>query len=333
MHFLDRGVRYHLGDERLATTRDKAQVTVYPVVGTLWERDFTASRDDRVEVVLERLWGVDAAGGRVINVMLDGQLIGEINEGEEGPWRSALKAEVTAGGRHTLGIHTFGTPDPDDFVFEGVQVRSFNGAVIRPEGKVRISSPAPAPLPSPTPRPPATAKPAPVSRPGVLMEREAACGIYGDWTLWRPDTRKGTLVMSVGQGRQVSSDTLYRLPRGYKAQAWFRVRELTGDDSAHRMTVRVGEGPGQAWFFELEASGARKGGAALKASHLWGKSRDPLQIHRGWNQLTVHYCVEGLAWIKINDKVFPKAARADTKTKDLVVEVLGIELELSNKGG
>jgi hypothetical protein len=258
--------------------------------------------------------------------MIDGKVVGKITRGEKGPWKSQLPVKVKKGVKHTLALHTYGSPEPDDFLFRGVQVRSFQGATVTPLGEPRISSEK---IPS-------------ADSAGIVEQREdenlvlrysreAPCGVYGSYSGWRPDSQSGKLLLSVGSGRVLESECLVRLPRGYWKDTYFRVRDLLqARRSVHRMDFRVGSKEGHGWSFSLQAPGQS---TSIQASHLWGKDTDPLVLLPGWNRLRVHYCLENLIWIQVGDKVIAKAVQGGAKTVDFTVRVQGIELELSDRPG
>jgi hypothetical protein len=45
--------------------------------------------------------------------MIDGKVVGKITRGEKGPWKSQLPVKVNKGVKHTLALHTYGSPEPE----------------------------------------------------------------------------------------------------------------------------------------------------------------------------------------------------------------------------
>ena len=358
VHYVDKGTRYHLGDDRLATTRDKGVVATHPNIGTVWEQDFTASRDYKVEVLIEKLWGVDAADGRQVHILIDGEQVGELTAGEEGPYRALLKHPVRKGKLHTLRIHTFGKPDPDDFVFEGVQVRTYTHARIRPEGDARVFTPLSEQgrnkekkiLRETNARQKSKASISPTPETGaVLLKGKPGkhiignCGVYNTKDPhhrgWRPNNPgKGDVLLSVGQDRVVTSDVLANLPRGYIFTFYFKIRDLPhGVAGQHLMEFMVNDGRRGGWNFEIlakDAVRAKNGAHSLRALHqLDAVNEEGLLLLPGWNKVELVYCTDEGVYLEVNDRVLGKRLNLGKKVARLKARVLGIELELAEKPG
>jgi hypothetical protein len=137
VHFLNRGTKYHIGDNSYGGSVDKEFIDAYPVVGLAWAQPFTVSHDDVIEIVIEDLWGVDYGKNNVVYV--NDVKIGEIGgEHNRKTWSSPEAYRVRGGETYLIKIASLGPGDPDDFVFQGVIVKTSGSAEVTSEGCPKI---------------------------------------------------------------------------------------------------------------------------------------------------------------------------------------------------
>src|SRR5260370_22635877 len=59
VYYVEKGVKYHIGDNKYSRSEDKEFLDTYPVVGKEWIQAFKVTEDDNVVVRLGNVWGVD----------------------------------------------------------------------------------------------------------------------------------------------------------------------------------------------------------------------------------------------------------------------------------
>jgi len=137
VHYLNRGTRYHIGNDNYSNSVDREFIDAYPVVGQAWAQPFAVSHDDVIEIVIENLWGVDYDNNNrvFINDVDIGVIGGEHNRGS---WSSPEAHRVRKGQTYLIKIASFGPGDPDDFVFQGVIVKTRSKAKVSSKGRAKI---------------------------------------------------------------------------------------------------------------------------------------------------------------------------------------------------
>jgi hypothetical protein len=136
-HFLNKGTKYHVGNDNYSASVDKEFIEAYPVIGQAWAQAFSVSQDDSVVIEIKQLWGVDH--GTNNHVYIDTTDIGMITGNDNRKsWISESSWDLKAGRQYILKIASLGPGDPDDFVFEGVVVRSVKGTKVVQEGPPKI---------------------------------------------------------------------------------------------------------------------------------------------------------------------------------------------------
>lgn len=192
IHYLNKGVKYHLGNNRYSGSVDKEFLNAYSTIGLAWAQPFSVSRDDEVQVTLDNLWGVDyGSQPSNIRVFIGDVDIGQVNVNRQS-WTSPMKCRLRGGQTYLLKIATFGPGDEDDFVFEGVTIATASGASVTPQGKAKVlqftnddyyksnydtgQSAKPAPSPQPVPQP--VYAPTPVQY-VVMQESKPSPGCWG----------------------------------------------------------------------------------------------------------------------------------------------------------
>ena len=136
-HYLNRKTRYHIGNNYYSGSVDKEFINAYPVIGQAWAQPFSVSHDDKVEIIIENLWGVDYGNNN--RVYIGSNEIGEIRgEHNRKGWSSPSVWNLKAGKTYLLKIASLGPGDPDDFVFEGVIIRTKSDSKLIKKGKPKI---------------------------------------------------------------------------------------------------------------------------------------------------------------------------------------------------
>jgi len=158
VYFINRGIKYHLGDNHYEHSEDALFVGTYPLVGKQWLQAFTVDRADHVKVRIEGIWGVDDCDYCRDIVAIDGKPMGRLMaENNHRPFDTPapLAYPVEPGHTYLLTITSFGTDQVDDFVVEGVSVETEQAVVtlLRPGPVLRApEDPVPALAPPPPPR-------------------------------------------------------------------------------------------------------------------------------------------------------------------------------------
>ena len=136
VHYLNKGTKYHIGNNEYPGSVDKEFIDCYPIVGEAWAIPFTVSKDDQVEVIIQNLWGVDYGDNN--RVYINDTDIGEITgEHNRKGWASPSSWSLNNKQTYLLKIASL-PPGYDDFVFEGVMVRTSGNSRIKTQGPPKI---------------------------------------------------------------------------------------------------------------------------------------------------------------------------------------------------
>lgn len=161
VYYINKGVQYHIGDNRYDMSEDASFVGTYPVVGQEWIQAFKVDRPDTVRVDIELVRGVDNCPYCKVLVSIDDWDMGRLSqENNREPFTTLepLAKKVEPGRVHLLKIASYGSERVDDFVIADVVVRSqlANVTLLNP-GPVLKAPEAPMPEffdPAPAPRGP-----------------------------------------------------------------------------------------------------------------------------------------------------------------------------------
>jgi hypothetical protein len=201
IHYLNRGVKYHLGNNEYSQSVDREFLDAYPTIGLAWAQPFAVSGDDEVKVSIANLWGVDY--GKLpsdIRVFIGEICLGQVTVNRTS-WTSPVRCKLLGEETYMLKIATYGPGDPDDFLFEGITVETASGASVTPKGNPKVlqfteddyytsnydtgmpASPSPTPVVlAPTPVTVPTPQPAPSqvqSQPQQAVSKKETFGVAG----------------------------------------------------------------------------------------------------------------------------------------------------------
>lgn len=133
VHFINQGVKYHIGDGQASASVDSDFLDTYPVVGEEWIQAFSVSEPDVVKVSVAEVWGVDDCAYCKVMIDIDGREMGRLFEEDNhksfntpGP----LALRVVPGRTYQLRISTRATQGKvDDMAFQGVSIETDKAAV------------------------------------------------------------------------------------------------------------------------------------------------------------------------------------------------------------
>jgi hypothetical protein len=133
VYFVNKGVKYHIGDGHADRSLDSDFLDTYPVVGEEWIQAFTVSEPDAVRVNVDEVWGVDDCPYCKVMIDIDGHEMGRLfEENNHQPFHtpSPLAMRVEPGHVYQLRVSTRSTSGSvDDMAFEGVSIETDKAAI------------------------------------------------------------------------------------------------------------------------------------------------------------------------------------------------------------
>jgi hypothetical protein len=297
VYFVNKGVKYHIGDDRSSASTDSDFLDTYPVVGAEWIQGFTVSEDDVVKVHIEEVWGVDDCPYCKVMIDIDGHEMGRLfEEDNHKPFDTPgpLAMQVHPGHTYQLRVSsrsTTGSGNLDDMAFEGVSIETDHASVVLLEPGPILRSPG---------------EPAPVFR-----EPKAPVGPCegAQWVEhWLPAMDQGR---ALSEFRPVDGDVRRLASASLPASSFVRL-QVKAEESAHGDAVSQylelmlgspdgGGEPDSGWVLSFAPGQLQP--KALNAK-LGGRYRpktfSPSGWHSGWNELRLARCPDGTARLWIN---------------------------------
>lgn len=129
-YYVNKGVKYHIGDSQASASVDSDFLDTFPVVGPEWKVGFTVNKEDSVKVRIEEVWGVDDCPYCKIMIDIDGREMGRLFEEDNHKSFSTpgpLAMRVVPGHVYTLRISSRNSQAGgklDDMAFQGVSVET-----------------------------------------------------------------------------------------------------------------------------------------------------------------------------------------------------------------
>lgn len=290
VHFVNKGVKYHLGDGRFDRSTDSDFLDTYPVVGEEWIQAFTVTADDVIKVSIEEVWGIDDCPYCKIMVDIDGREMGRLFEEDNhksfntpGP----LALRVKAGQVYQLRVSTRGEAGKaDDMAFQGVSIETDKAAIIFYEpGPVIRRSGQPVPV---------FRAPQPVQGPcegvnlvkGWLPQQDQGRGVSEFKPTAGPVRRQAAAALAEGD--------FVRLYAKHTESA-------SGDAVGQYLELLVGD-PATGWVLSFGAGSLRPSYGNLKSAGRYGAESFAVNGWKegAWNELRLARCPDGLTRLWIN---------------------------------
>lgn len=134
IYYVNKGIRYHLGDTHFQNSIDANFLGAYPVVGPQWVQAFTVNTRDTVKVHIDHIWGVDDCPYCKDMVSIGDHDMGRLTaENNHVPFDTLepLAFTVEPGHVYYLKIESYKKDGHlDNFAIEGVSVETENADVV-----------------------------------------------------------------------------------------------------------------------------------------------------------------------------------------------------------
>lgn len=308
--FVDKGVAYHIGDDRYSRSEDALFMQGKGVVGTRWEQRFRVDRPDKVRVRILQVRGVDDCPYCKIIISINNKpmarLYAEDNQ-REFTTPDPLAVAVQPGRVHVLSIESVGNETVDDFVIQDVIVETAEAGVELLPGP-RVFSPS-----APPPAPPVRA--------------EGGCG--------RGSLQRGWLNNS---GVQLAGSSPLHLggrslAPGQGAALEIRVQQVAAlDPVGQALEIRLGSGLG--WTLNLAPGEDRVVHANILGPGGHRQRRWDASAWRPgqWNRLELRRCMDGSSRLFLNGQAAGSTQAGAASGLDLGVEIRGLQAEIREPG-
>lgn len=296
IHYVNRGVSYHIGDNRYERSEDKEFVGAYAVVGREWLQAFRVSAADTVKVKIDSVRGVDDCPYCKIIVAIDSHDMGRLtfdNNGTPFDTLEPLAFEVQPERTYLLKITSYGDVQVDDFVIEGVSVESQTAEItfLRP-GPVMHEPGEPLPAFS-------------LPRPGVLAPICEAAKLKESWTLGRTQDKDRFSLNPEGK-EFAESGELAKLKPGEAIEFYLRIAAPLGeaDDVSREVELLCGPAPESGWVLNFDQKGLGPSHANLMVSGNYRAARFGFGGFRNgqWSKVRLAHCGSRLKlWLQDNE--------------------------------
>lgn len=291
VYYVNRGVKYHIGDDRASRSADSEFLDSYPTVGTDWVQAFTVSQEDTVRVSIQNIWGVDDCPYCKAMVAIDDHDMGRLSEeNNHKPFDTPppLSMKVAPGHTYKLRIASRGGDQVDDFAIEGVSIETDHAVVTLLEpGPVMMNKDEPLPR-FQEPKPPVS--PCEGTKPieHWLPERDKSRSQMEFGAVALPVARRASAPLNVGE----FADFYVFVDASAQGEAVDQFLELL-----------VGE-PGSGWVLSFAAGAKSPSVGNIKRKGRYGAGSFPVSawISGHWNQLRLARCEAGSARLWLNGK-------------------------------
>ena len=324
IYFVNRGVKYHIGDNHYEASEDREFVDTYPVVGQEWIQAFQVNEPDMVKVSIANIWGVDDCPYCKVIVGIDDHDMGRLtrdNNHEPFNTLQPLAMRVEPGKTYLLKIFSYGDEKVDDFVIEGVSVETEHAEVkfLKPGPILKMPD---QPMPDfgdvAPQQPNASAGPCP-----GLVSLE-------DWELGRGKTRDHILLKNSNEDF-TSSGKLGELKPGETVEFFFRAQGSGNADRVGRaLELLSGEKDHSGWVFTLDEAGRAAHGNLRWKGNYRSSNFPPASFKaQQWNRARLSFCLDGTMRLSLNGDALDLALPLGRSKQPFFVRTLGLDVDVA----
>ena len=319
VHFINRGVKYHIGDDRFNTSIDSTFLDAYPVVGQEWIQAFTVSEEDTVKVRIEHVWGVDDCPYCKVIVSIGEHDMGRLtadNNHEPFNTLEPLAMHVVAGRTYLLKIASYGDKQVDDFAIEGVSVET-------QRAEVTFLQPGPI-LKMPT---------EPMPRFAMPVAPKSPCEGVKQLSPWLPEEARsrGSLDLQGSAERHGSAS----LSAGDFVQIYVKAQgQAQGDRVGQGLEILLGADAPSGWVFSFAPGSDEPAHGNLK---IGGRYSAPAFGVASWkkgafNELRLARCPDGRAHLWLNGQELAQSVELpQAGAEALGFKVIGLSAQFAEK--
>jgi hypothetical protein len=313
IYYVNKGVRYHVGDDRFNTSTDSDFIDTYPVVGQKWVQAFKVDAPDTVRVHIDKLWGVDDCSYCKDMVSIDKHDMGRLsnaNNHESFNTLTVLAYPVVPGKTYYLKIESYGHPQADDFVFEGVRVETEKADV------TFIGNPV---IGDQKETPPAV----------------GPCEGVREVASWIPPDAKSRDSLDLNAvAAPIEQDAAVSLAPGDFVQFYARVDESGATDRVSQaFEILLGD-PSSGWVFSFPPAGtsAVHGNMTMGGHYMSTKFSTGTWKTGAWNQFRLARCTDGRARLWLNGEELSQSLdKLPQESQLLKFHALGISARLAEQ--
>ncbi len=330
VHYINKGVKYHIGDNRYALSEDSEFIDAYPSVGQEWIQAFQVSQDDKVRVHIDQIWGVDDCGYCKIIVTIDDRdmlRLTHANNHKPIDTLEPLAAVLSAGKTHYLKIASYGSSKVDDFMIQDVWVETEVADVKMLDPGPILKAPED-PLPvfhepeaTPTPLPPSTpCEKAPPKQgwfPGEGMGRSS-------FDLASKDR------VGAGSGKLLSLSPGEALEFYLMVDAVMPDRDVVG----HSLELVMEGASKDAWILSFDSAQASlvHGNLMLGGAYRPDSFNAPYRPG-SWTQVRIQSCADGRIRLSFNGREVSRTLASGMKGVGFSMRAMGMRARFSRQAG
>ena len=324
VYYVNKGIKYHIGDNHYDSSEDSNFVGAYPVVGQEWIQAFKMDRRDKVRVDIESIWGVDDCPYCKTLISIDGVLMGGLSqENNHKPFHTPdpLARELEPGVIHYLKIASYGDAKVDDFVIENVIVQTDTAVVT-------LMQPGPI-LKSPEQPMPDFFDPAPAPKSAAPCE---SLELQRNWLHGFSEGRPAPFLLKAQPAAFYEAGPLLTLSPGEQSEFYVRVaaKPLGGDRVGQPFEILLGSARPWGWAL-LFAPGQEslQHGNLIKFGRYAAGSFGATWRAGLWNRIQVAYCTDGQVRLSVNGVEAQQTLSGQSGSLPLRVRSLGLGLEVT----
>lgn len=319
IYYVNRGVKYHIGDNRYERSEDSQFMDAYPVVGQEWIQAFKVSQADTVKVQIEHIWGVDDCPYCKVLVAIDKHDMGRLYaENNHRPFDTLepLAMKVEPGKVYYLRITSYGTDEVDDVTVEGVSVQSEKADII---------------FLQPGPVLQALDGPMPAVRENVQAGQDPCADLDASqrWLALKPGTPMA--VQSAGDQAQ-TSQPLAEIQPGQVLSFSFQVQPLSAgkDLVSQELALVVDDGQASGWVYSYGPGESRPGhGNLLLNGRYSSKAFDPGALPpQTWVNAKLGWCRDGCVHLSINGQEVSQSFSREGSLLPVRLKALNLGVQL-----
>lgn len=321
VYFVNRGVKYHIGDNRYERSEDKEFVGTYPVVGQEWIQAFQVNVSDTVKVSIANVWGVDDCPYCKVIVGIDDHDMGRLtqdNNHEPFNTLQPLAMHVEPGKTYLVKIVSYGDPQVDDFVIEGVSVETERAVLtfLKPGPILKMPN-----------------EPMPVFSEAPAAELPGPCPGLSALTDWELGVgkEKDSLELKAGPLGVADSGKLGELGMGKSVEIFLQASaEGEADKVSRAIELLCGDKDDSGWVITLDAAGNAAHGNLRKNGRYRSAAFDGRAFKTGgWNRLRLSYCPDGSIRLDVNGAPLSASIQGGGVSQPFRVKALGQKVLIS----
>ena len=326
IYYVNKGVKYHVGDNRYEKSEDASFLDTYPVVGEEWIQPFQVSEGDKVKVTIGNIWGVDNCPYCKILVSINDWDMGRITqENNHEPFITLepLACPVEPGKTYYLKVASYSLGgSSDDFAFTDVVVETERAEVtfLQPGPIIKMPD---QPMPKVY---------GPVEAPATGCDNLAP---NRNWLLgW--DGGKAAPADLKPAADFADSGTLAKLEPGQSLALSFKSgsQAMPADRVDYAFEVLAGSGAdASGWIFQFHdhVPGLYHGNLKLHGNYSSRSFTAPGLDKGAENRISLQYCHDGSMRLVLNGHTLSRSLTGLAGTQAISARALGLQVSVGGQ--